>query len=147
MGFGCMILIMVSAFNAFFIMTRYGTHRHCSRNKTLWCPNEFVLTFFCIYSPAHAIIWQVTTSANWMSMFVIMALISKQVSFSGLSNRFPSAHDMGLDEFIGSSLSHDRHVAKHSVSVHRTLEMHTHNYLVHQFFTFFMLFNVHNSSR
>ena len=42
-------------------------------------PNDFVLILFCMYSPAHALIWIQVTSANWMLMIVVMVVISKQI--------------------------------------------------------------------
>jgi Protein of unknown function (DUF2418) len=71
------------ALHGLFILTRFAICRPVSRNVTMavWFPTEFELMLFCVYSPAHAFIWMVTTSANWILMVVIMVTLSKQVGF------------------------------------------------------------------
>ena len=84
--FGCVILIVGSALHGLFILTRFEMCRFVGRNTTIaiWFPNEFELIILCIYSPAHALMWMATTSANWILMVVVMAVLSKQVCFVSL---------------------------------------------------------------
>ena len=75
---GSVILIILSLIHGYFIST---TYRLSGQNRTIWLPYEFVLTLFCVYSPAHALLWMATTWANWMLMAMVMILLSKQVCF------------------------------------------------------------------
>ncbi|KAF7789505.1 hypothetical protein EIP86_000451 [Pleurotus ostreatoroseus] len=45
-----------------------------------WDPREFEMVLFAIYSPVHTLLWLAFTSANWIIVFTIMALVSVQVS-------------------------------------------------------------------
>jgi lysylphosphatidylglycerol synthetase-like protein (DUF2156 family) len=79
MDLGCVILIVVSAIHGYILSTRYKTCRISSRTKTIWCPNDFVSTLYCVYSPAHALLWMVTTWENLILIVIIMMCLSKQV--------------------------------------------------------------------
>jgi Protein of unknown function (DUF2418) len=65
------------------MLSQFEIYRPVGRKTTLtiWSPNEFELHLLCVYSPAHALMWMVTSSANWMLMVMIMALLSKQVGW------------------------------------------------------------------
>jgi len=47
----------------------------------VWTPGdaELYMGLFVVYSPAHAMLWMGTTSANWMLMFAIMGLVGTQL--------------------------------------------------------------------
>jgi hypothetical protein len=83
--FGCLILIVGATFHGVVILTRFEKYRLDGRKTTLtiWSPNEFGLHTLCVYSPAHALMWMVTSSKNWIMMVMVMAVLSKQVSFLG----------------------------------------------------------------
>jgi len=83
--FGCLILIVGAALHGVVMLSRFEIYRPVGRKTTLtiWSPNEFELHLLCVYSPAHALMWMVTSSANWMLMVVIMALLSKQLYVLG----------------------------------------------------------------
>jgi hypothetical protein len=103
---GCIILIVGAAFHGLvIILIRFEIYRLVGR-KTLriWSPNEFELNLLCVYSPAHALMWMITSSTNWIVMVVATAMLSKQVSFLVGSNSL--AHTMiTLVACIGSSVS------------------------------------------
>lgn len=82
--FGCVILIVGSALHGLFILTRCEICRFVGRRVTMvvWFPNEFELVLLCLYSPAHALMWMVITSANWIPIVIIMVILSKQVCFT-----------------------------------------------------------------
>jgi len=61
MNLGCIILTVASAISWYLIATSNGLQR---RNRIVWCPNKFIFMLFCIYSPAHAMIWNSMTLAN-----------------------------------------------------------------------------------
>jgi hypothetical protein len=79
MDFGCAALLMASVAHGYFILTRYNTHYFSVRNGTIWTPNDFLFILFCVYSPAHALIWMLVTPTNLILVIVIMVIISKQV--------------------------------------------------------------------
>lgn len=81
--FACIILIVGAVLHGVVILTRFEIYRPVGRKVTLtvWSPNEFELHLLCVYSPVHALMWMVMSSANWIFMVTIMALLSKQVSF------------------------------------------------------------------
>lgn len=93
--FGCIILIVGAILHGVVILTRFEIYRLVGRKATLtiWSPNEFELHLLCVYSPAHALMWMVTSSANWILMVMIMALLSKQVSFVSWLKSTGSYHD------------------------------------------------------
>jgi len=45
----------------------------------VWWPGELELRLFSVYSPAHALLWTATTSANWMLNLIIMGVVGTQV--------------------------------------------------------------------
>jgi hypothetical protein len=45
----------------------------------VWYPGVFELTLFCIYSPAHAILWTITTDVNWVWTVCVMVAVWVQV--------------------------------------------------------------------
>ncbi|KII88506.1 hypothetical protein PLICRDRAFT_111185 [Plicaturopsis crispa FD-325 SS-3] len=45
----------------------------------VWAPGELEITLFTLYSPAHALLWMATNSANWMLTLVIMAVTGAQL--------------------------------------------------------------------
>jgi hypothetical protein len=45
----------------------------------VWTPGELEATLFCIYSPAHVLLWMATGSSNWIIMLFIMVLVGLQV--------------------------------------------------------------------
>ncbi|CAL1705050.1 unnamed protein product [Somion occarium] len=45
----------------------------------VWSPGELELALFAIYSPAHALLWMATTSANWMIMLLVMLIVGVQL--------------------------------------------------------------------
>lgn len=93
--FGCIILIVGAVLHSIVILTRFEMYRLVGRKVTLtvWSPNEFELHLLCVYSPAHALMWMVTSSANWVLMVVVMAFLSKQVSFVSWLEPIGSHHD------------------------------------------------------
>jgi hypothetical protein len=56
--------------------------RPSASNATLvvWFPSEFELTLFSIYSPAQAMLWNITTLSNFIPAVLIMVIMWKQVS-------------------------------------------------------------------
>ena len=80
-----MILIVGTILHGVVMLSRFEIYRPVGRKTvlTIWSPNEFELYLLCVYLPAHALMWMVTSSANWILMVVVMALLSKQVSFVG----------------------------------------------------------------
>jgi hypothetical protein len=46
----------------------------------MWDPGEFETTLFGLYSPVHPFLWMATNTSNWILMFVIMFLVSFQLS-------------------------------------------------------------------
>jgi len=44
----------------------------------IWIPGEVELALFSIYSPAHALIWRLVTSSNWILVLALMLLLSGQ---------------------------------------------------------------------
>ncbi|EAU88533.2 hypothetical protein CC1G_04239 [Coprinopsis cinerea okayama7 len=42
----------------------------------VWTPNELELQLFSLYSPVHALLWQATSSANWITMLFCMGLLT-----------------------------------------------------------------------
>jgi hypothetical protein len=79
--FGCVILVVGATLHGVAVVTRLEIYRLVGHKTmlTIWSPNEFELHLLCIYSPAHALMWMVTTSANWIMMVVVMVVLSKQV--------------------------------------------------------------------
>jgi hypothetical protein len=45
----------------------------------VWYPGEFELALFCIYSPAHAVLWMAITQSNWIWMLDVMGMVWVQV--------------------------------------------------------------------
>jgi hypothetical protein len=45
----------------------------------VWNPGEFESRLFCVYSPAHSLLWMSTNSANWMLTMAIMGIVGVQV--------------------------------------------------------------------
>ena len=48
----------------------------------VWNPGELETRLFCIYSPAHALLWMATNSTNWVLAMIIMGLVGAQVCVS-----------------------------------------------------------------
>jgi hypothetical protein len=46
----------------------------------VWEPTELELELFSIYSPAHALLWLGMASSSWILSFMVMVLVSLQVS-------------------------------------------------------------------
>jgi len=46
----------------------------------VWTPGELETALFTIYSPAHAFLWMVTDSSNWMLMLIIMTIVGLQLN-------------------------------------------------------------------
>lgn len=55
---------------------------HKVQQLELWEPGQIECKVFCIYSPAHALLWMATTGSNWVLMFIIMGIIAVQVCLS-----------------------------------------------------------------
>jgi hypothetical protein len=93
--FGCVILIVAAATHGYFISTCYKTSHSSSQNKMAWYRNEFTLTVFRIYSPAHALMWMVTAPTNCLLVIITMIILSKQVGSHWaclrVSSRSPNA--------------------------------------------------------
>ncbi|KAH8833620.1 hypothetical protein DL96DRAFT_1703270 [Flagelloscypha sp. PMI_526] len=53
----------------------------------VWTPGEFETTLFCVYSPAHCLMWMATNSSNWMMMFIVMGVVGVQIHTVSLSFR------------------------------------------------------------
>jgi Protein of unknown function (DUF2418) len=49
------------------------------QQMNVWFPGELEMRLFSLYSPAHALLWMATTSANWMLTLVIMGMVGVQV--------------------------------------------------------------------
>jgi len=47
---------------------------------SVWNPGELEVELFCLYSPIHALLWLVTSSANWMLMLLIMGFTGVQLN-------------------------------------------------------------------
>lgn len=47
---------------------------------SVWTPGELELHLISVYSPAHSLMWMVTTGSNWILMFTIMGVVGLQVS-------------------------------------------------------------------
>lgn len=45
----------------------------------VWCPGEFELHFFPIYSPVHSLLWLAMNGTNWILISIIMLLVGFQV--------------------------------------------------------------------
>ncbi|KAL6305348.1 hypothetical protein BKA93DRAFT_731179 [Sparassis latifolia] len=45
----------------------------------VWAPGELENVLFAIYSPVHALLWTAVSSANWMRMLIVMAVVSAQL--------------------------------------------------------------------
>lgn len=45
----------------------------------VWTPGPLEMALFAIYSPVHALLWMVTTSANWILTIFVMLILSAQV--------------------------------------------------------------------
>jgi len=43
------------------------------------------LILFCIYSPAHALLWMATASNNWMLTLALMVIVSAQLNIVTLT--------------------------------------------------------------
>ena len=93
--FGCIILIVGAVLHGVFILTRFELYCLVGRKTmlTIWSPNEFESHLLCVYSPAHALMWMVMSSRNWILMVVVMAVLSKQVSFVSWLKSIGSHHD------------------------------------------------------
>lgn len=52
---------------------------HKVQQLEIWEPGEIECKVFCIYSPAHALLWIATTTSNWVLTFLIMGSLSAQV--------------------------------------------------------------------
>ena len=83
---GCLVLIAATTFGAYSLFKQYkicclGNRRAYAANAmhAVWCPGAFELTLFCIYSPAHAIMWTMTTDTNLVLAMFVMVAISVQV--------------------------------------------------------------------
>jgi hypothetical protein len=78
-----MILIAASALHGYYMLTRIEMSYFPNRNSTATTRrlSQFELALFCLYSPAHALLWMLTTSTNLVPVFLIMAILSKQVGF------------------------------------------------------------------
>lgn len=46
---------------------------------SVWTPGELELHLMSVYSPAHSLMWMVTTGSNWILMFTIMGVVGLQV--------------------------------------------------------------------
>jgi hypothetical protein len=79
--FGCMILVVAACLYGYSISTCITMYHHGDwiHQSKVWWPNEFEVTLLCLYSPVHALMWMVTMSLNRIPMFLIMAVLSKQV--------------------------------------------------------------------
>lgn len=59
-----------------------STRRTSVQQIDMWNPGERPMHLFCIYSPAHCLLWMATGSTNWMIMLIVMGLIWAQVRCS-----------------------------------------------------------------
>jgi hypothetical protein len=59
-----------------------GENMKTVQQLEVWTPGEaeLYMGLFVVYSPAHAMLWMGVTSANWMLMFAVMALVGAQVN-------------------------------------------------------------------
>ncbi|KAK0210762.1 hypothetical protein DFS33DRAFT_1295335 [Desarmillaria ectypa] len=46
----------------------------------MWSPGDLETLVFCIYSPAHALLWCATGSSNWMIMLLIMGVVGLELN-------------------------------------------------------------------
>jgi len=83
--FGCIILIVGVVLHDVVMLTCFEIYCPvgCKTTLSIWSTNTFELYLLCVYSPAHTLMWMVTSSANWILMVVVIALLLKQVSFMG----------------------------------------------------------------
>lgn len=45
----------------------------------VWAPGDLELELFCVYSPAHTVLWLASGPSNWMLMLMIMGMVGIQV--------------------------------------------------------------------
>lgn len=45
----------------------------------VWTPGELETALFTVYSPAHALLWMVTDSSNWVLTLIVMSIVGIQV--------------------------------------------------------------------
>lgn len=57
-----------------------STRRTSVQQIDMWNPGERPMHLFCIYSPAHCLLWMATGSTNWMIMLIVMGLIWAQLT-------------------------------------------------------------------
>ncbi len=64
-----------------FSSSKGASSRKASRVQQLeaWHPADRDVRLFCIYSPAHCLMWMATGSSNWIIMLLIMGFVGLQV--------------------------------------------------------------------
>ena len=88
-AWGCLVLVTAAVLGTYYLFGQYkicriGNRRPYAANAmhVMWFPGELELTMFCIYSPAHALLWIMTTDVNWMWSMFVMVILSVQVCLS-----------------------------------------------------------------
>lgn len=84
---GCFLLLSAASFQMLLLLARFkmccpnSARRVCPTNASLaiWYPSEFELSLFCVYSPAHALLWMMVTQSNWPWALIVMGAVWAQV--------------------------------------------------------------------
>jgi hypothetical protein len=82
-----MLLLSATTFQTIVMLVRFkmccpsSACRVSPINASLvvWYLGKFELSLFCVYSPAHALLWMVVTQSNWIWVFLIMSAVWVQV--------------------------------------------------------------------